>query len=101
MLESDVPLVLDFDGALMLEAVLDRVLGPMIVEDIKAVLPIVGRSAFLRGEMKITLGINRGNLKPTNKVKKGDIAYMPLGDSLCIYVQDMQTGSKVIIRKKV
>jgi hypothetical protein len=95
MTESELHLVLEFEDGLTIDVVLDRVKGPMIVEDIKAALPIDGRSAFLRGEMKITMGINRGNLKATKQVTRGDIAYMPLGDSLCLYVEDMQTFSQV------
>ncbi len=95
MTESELHLVFEFEDDFVIDAVLDRVKGPMIVEDIKAALPIEGRSAFLRGEMKITMGINRGNLKATKQVTRGDIAYMPLGDSLCLYVEDMQTFSQV------
>jgi hypothetical protein len=45
--------------------------------------------------MKILLGISKGNLKPVKEVLKGNIAYMPLGDSLCLYVEDMKTFSPV------
>lgn len=51
--------------------------------------------------MQITLGISKGNAKPTNDVKKGDISYMPLGDALCIYLEDMHTYSQVNILGKV
>jgi hypothetical protein len=95
--ESDLQIELEFEGGFQLKAVLDRVLAPFIVEEIKSRLPIEGRGALMRGEMKITLGIKRGNVKPTKNVRRGDIAYMPLGDSLCIYLKDMQTYSPVNI----
>lgn len=95
MTESDIYIILDFEGDISIRAVLDRVLAPLIVEDIQARLPIDERAALLRGEMKITLGLKRGNLKPTKSVRRGDIAYMPLGDSLCIYLKDMKTYSPV------
>ena len=101
MSESDIPLLLEFDDEKRIEVMLDRVLGPIIIEEIKSRLPIEGRAAFMRGELKITLGINRGNLKPTKEVKRGDIAYMPLGDSLCIYTEDMKTFSQVNIIGRV
>ena len=101
MSESDIPLLLEFDDENRIEVMLDRVLGPIIIEEIKSRLPIEGRAAFMRGELKITLGINRGNLKPTKEVKRGDIAYMPLGDSLCIYTEDMKTFSQVNIIGRV
>ena len=45
-----------------------------IVEEIKFRLPFEGRAALMRSEMQITLGIGKGNAKPTNDVKKGDIS---------------------------
>jgi hypothetical protein len=99
--ESDLQIELEFEGGFHLEAVLDRVLAPLIIEDIKSILPTEGRSALMRGEMKITLGIMRGNTKPTKDVSRGDVAYMPLGDSLCIYLKDMETYSPVNIIGKI
>ena len=97
MSESELPIQIEFEDGVILKAVLDRVNAPLIVEEIKSRIPIEGRAALLRGEMKITLAINKGNLKPTKSVKRGDIAYMPLGDSLCIYLRDMTTFSPVNI----
>jgi len=99
--ESDLRIILEFEGDLHLNAVLDRVLAPLIVEEIKSQLPIEGRGALMRGEMKITLGLKRGNAKPTKEVSRGDVAYMPLGDSLCIYLKDMKTYSPVNIIGKI
>ncbi|TFG14777.1 hypothetical protein EU537_02225 [Candidatus Thorarchaeota archaeon] len=97
MSESDVPIEISFENGLVLNATMDRVQAPLIVEDIKSMLPFEGKAVLMRGEMKITLGINRGNAKPTKNVKKRDIAYMPLGDSICIYLEDMKTFSPVNI----
>jgi hypothetical protein len=55
----------------------------------------------MRGEMKITLGISKGNAKPTKEVKKADIAYQPLGDSLDIYLNDTNTFSQVNILGRI
>lgn len=101
MNESAVAIEIEFDDEIVLKGVLDRVLGPLIIADIKAAAPIEGRAALMRGEMQVTIGIKRGNRKPTNDVKKGDIAYMPLGDNLCIYLEDMRTFSPVNILGKV
>ncbi|MHA2117626.1 MAG: cyclophilin-like fold protein [Candidatus Thorarchaeota archaeon] len=97
MSESDLLLDLEFEGELVLNVVLERVKAPLIIEDIKSKLPLEGRAALMRDEMQITLGIGRGNIKPTKEVKRGDIAYMPLGDNLCIYVTDKTTFSPVTI----
>ncbi len=95
MSESDVDIILEFEEGLKLDVVLDRVLAPLIIEEMKAKMPIQGKAAFIKGEMKITLGIGKGNVKATKEVKRGQVAYMPLGDSLCIYVKDMKTFSPV------
>ena len=74
---------------------MNRIHAPLIVEEIKSMLPLEGRAALMRGEMKITLGIAKGNAKPTYDVKKAEIAYQPLGDSLDIYLSDQRTFSQV------
>lgn len=92
---SEISLEIEFENGLVLKGCIDRIRGPAIVEDIKYKLPLEGRAALLRGEMKITLDIGKGNLKPTKDVKRAEIAYMPLGDSLCIYLKDMKTYNPV------
>ncbi|MHA1246693.1 MAG: cyclophilin-like fold protein [Candidatus Thorarchaeota archaeon] len=101
MSESEIPIEFEFEDQLILRGVLDRVMAPQIVEDIRSMLPFEGRTALLRDEMKITLGISRGNQKPVREVKRGDIAYMPLGDSLCIYLNDMRTFSPVNVLGRI
>ncbi len=97
MNEADIHIEFEFEDDFVLKATLDRVKGPLIIEDIKMKMPLNSRAAFLRGEMKILLGISKGNIKPVKSVQRGDIAYMPLGDSLCIYSQNMNTFSPVNI----
>jgi hypothetical protein len=95
MSDTDLQLEFVFEGDLILRGIINRIHAPLIVEEIKSRLPLEGRTALMRGEMKITLGISKGNAKPTNDVKKGDIAYQPLGDSLDIYLNDQRTFSQV------
>lgn len=99
--DTDLHLNFEFEGDLVLEGFLNRIHAPLIIEEIKHLLPIKGRTALMRTEMQITLDISKGNTKPTNDVKKGDIAYMPLGDALCIYLEDLRTYSKVNILGKI
>jgi hypothetical protein len=100
---SDTDLYLEFlfEENLRIHGTINRIHAPLLVEEIKARLPIDGRAAFLRGEMKITLGVGKGNAKPTSEAKRGDIAYMPLGDSLCIYLADTKTFSKINILGRI
>jgi hypothetical protein len=99
--DTDIHLEFAFEGDIVVEVIINRIYAPLIVEEIKSRLPLEGRIALMRNEMQITLGISKGNAKPTNDVKKGDIAYVPLGDSLCIYLEDMHTYSQVNILGKV
>ncbi len=99
--DTDLHLNFEFEEDLVLEGFLNRIHAPLIVEEIKSLLPIKGRTALMRTGMQITLGISKGYAKPTNDVKKGDISYMPLGDTLCIYLEDLRTYSKVNILGKI
>jgi len=99
--DTDLHLDFEFEGNLILEGYLNRIYAPLIVEEIKFKLPFEGRAALMRSEMQITLGIAKGYAKPTNDVKKGDISYMPLGDALCIYLENQRTYSKVNILGKI
>ncbi|MFW9800666.1 MAG: hypothetical protein ACFFD9_09535, partial [Candidatus Thorarchaeota archaeon] len=78
MSEVDLPIEFEFEGGILLNAMLERVRAPLIIEEMKSKLPIEGRAALMRAEMQITLGIGKGNIKPTKEVTRGDIAYMPL-----------------------
>lgn len=98
---TDLLLEFVFEGGLNLKGVINRIHAPLIVEEIKFKLPIEGRTAFMQGVMKITLGISKGNVKPTKDVKKADIAYQPLGDSLDIYLNDTQTFSQVNVLGRI
>ena len=99
--DTDIRLVFAFEDGIVIEGIINRIHAPLVVEEIKSRLPLEGRTALVRNEMQITLGILKGNAKPTNDVKKGDIAYVPLGDSLCIYLEDIRTYSQVNILGKV
>ena len=101
MSDTDIHLNFVFEGGLILEGYLNRIHAPLIVEEIKFKLPFEGKTALMRSEMQITLGITKGYAKPTTNVKMGDISYMPLGDALCIYLDDQRTYSKVNILGKI
>lgn len=99
--DTDIQLNFEFEDGLVLEGYINRIHAPLIVEEIKFKLPFEGRTAIMRKEMQITLGITKGYAKPTTDVKRGDISYMPLGDALCIYLEDQHTYSKVNILGKI
>jgi hypothetical protein len=93
--DTDLYLEFSFEENIVLHGTINRIYAPLIVEEIAFRLPIEGRAAIARNEMQITLGISKGNAKPTNDVKRGEIAYVPLGDTLNIYFENMHTYSQV------
>jgi hypothetical protein len=99
--DTDLPIEFVFEDGLVIRGIINRIHAPLIVEEITFRLPIEGRTAFMRDEMKITLGISKGNAKPTKDVMRGDIAYQPLGDSLDIYLSDKQTFSQVNVLGRI
>ncbi len=99
--DTDLKLEFVFEGGLILKGIVNRIHAPLLVEEIKWRLPFDGKTALMRGEMKITLGISKGNSKPTYDVKKADIAYQPLGDSLDIYLNDQRTFSQVNVLGRI
>ena len=99
--DTDVYMRFSFEGGLVLEGTINRIHAPLIVEEIAFRLPFESKVALMRNELQIPLGISKGNAKPTNDVKKGDITYMPLGDALVIYLEDMRTYSQVNVLGKI
>jgi hypothetical protein len=93
--DTDLHLEFSFEENIVLHGTINRIYAPLIVEEIAFRLPIEGKAAIVRNEMQITLGISKGNAKPTNDVKRGEIAYVPLGDTLNIYFENMHTYSLV------
>jgi hypothetical protein len=93
--DTDLYLEFAFEENIVLHGTINRIYAPLVVEEIAFRLPIEGRVAIVRNEMQITLGISKGNAKPTNDVKRGDIAYVPLGNTLNIYFENMHTYSQV------
>ncbi len=74
------------------------VYSPSIVKKFIDNLPIINeRGIVLEGNrLAFKANINTGVEKPTMSVKKGDIAYQPLGDEILIFFEDVdKTFSKV------
>jgi hypothetical protein len=72
-----------------------RFSSPLTVETILKKLPLEGRAHPIKGGSSFLLGIKRGVEKSVKKVKKGTIAYWPMGDALCFYHKDTNTYSPV------
>lgn len=74
---------------------LARISAPLTVETIVRRLPIDGRAHRINGALSIIIGIRRGEEKPVRRVEEGTIAYWPMGDSICIYLESASTPNPV------
>jgi hypothetical protein len=75
-----------------------RIKAPLTAESVWRAIPIVGvASVWKNAEVYFPAGIKRGLEKATRKIEKGDIAYWPLGDAVCVFHDRVEPYSDVNI----
>jgi hypothetical protein len=73
-----------------------RIRAPLTAENVWRAIPIVGvASVWKNAEVYFPAGIKRGLEKATRKIEKGDIAYWPLGDAVCVFHDSVEPYSDV------
>jgi len=77
------------------EAELIRHLAPRTVDAIVKKLPLEGRAALWKEEVYFDIPVTMGEEKAKPNVKKGDVAYWPMGNALCIFYGESQPYSPV------
>jgi len=98
---SRIPIKIHVEGLGDSKGVLIRFLSPRTVDAIVRILPIEGRAALWRSEVYFELPLKLGVEKPKSMVKKGDLAYWPLGKAFCIFFEDMRPYSPVNLIGKI
>jgi len=83
------------------EGELVRHLAPRTVDAIFKRLPIEGRVALWKEEVYFEVPVKMGEEKARSKVEKGDLAFWPMGNALCIFYGESQPYSPVNIVGKV
>jgi hypothetical protein len=78
-----------------------RYLAPRTVEAIVKKLPIEGRAALWKQEVYFEIPVKMGEEKARARVEKGDFAFWPMGNALCIFYGESQPYSPVNIVGKV
>jgi len=78
-----------------------RHLAPRTVDAIVKRLPVEGRAAIWKEEVYFEIPVKIGEEKARSKVEKGDIAFWPMGNALCIFYGESQPYSPVNIVGKV
>lgn len=64
-------------------------------------LPLEGRAALSKAEVYFGISLDMGEEKPRTVAEKGDIAYWPMGKSLCIFYGGAKPYSSVNLVGKV
>lgn len=74
-----------------------RYSAPRTVDALTRKLPIEGRAAIWKEEVYFQIPVKVGDEKAKPTVKKGTIAYWPMGNALCIFFGESQPYSPVNI----
>ncbi len=94
---SRIPIRLIIENMGEAEGELIRHLAPRTVDTILKKLPVEGRAALWKEEVYFEIPVAAGAEKAKPTVKKGDLAYWPMGKALCIFYGESQPYSVVNI----
>ena len=94
---SRIPIKLLIENVGEAEGEFIRHLSPRTVDNILRGLPIEGRAALWKEEIYFEIPVATGEEKAKTRVKKGDLAYWPMGKALCIFYGETQPYSAVNI----
>jgi hypothetical protein len=84
------------DGIGEAKGELIRIKSPLTAESIYRAAPLAGKaSVWMDAEVYFPAGIKRGLEKATRRIEKGDIAYWPLGDAICVFYEKIEPYSDV------
>ena len=98
---SQIPIKFILENIGKVEGELVRIQSPRTTDAIVKQLPIEGRAALWQQEVYFEIPIKMGNEKAKSMVKKGTLAYWPMGSALCIFFGETQPYSPVNIIGKV
>jgi hypothetical protein len=98
---SHIPIRLIVDGVGNAEGELIRIRSPRTVDAILRSIPVEGRAALWKEEVYFEIPVKMGSEKSSPTVKKGDLAYWPMGNAFCIFWGETQPYSPVNIIGKV
>jgi len=92
---SRTPVKIVVEGLGEAEGELIRYMAPRTVEAILRSLPLEGRAALWKEEVYFEIPVKMGGEKPAKTVKKGTLAYWPMGNAVCIFYGETQPYSPV------
>jgi len=74
-----------------------RHLSPRTVDSITKKLPVEGRAAVWKEQVCFEIPLKIGEENPKSNVKRGMVAYWPMGSSLCVFFGESQPYGRVNI----
>lgn len=98
---SRIPVIFRLEGRGEAKGELIRHLAPRTVSAVIKRLPLEGRCVVWRDEVYFKVPVVMGEEKATRKVEKGDIAYWPMGNAICIFLGSTPPYSPVNLIGKI
>ena len=99
---SRIPIKIELNRARELHGEFRRHLSPLTIKKLVNVFPLFGRINSYDGKfIYIHVELQLGSEKPVNSFKKGDIAFSPLGNFLCIFLCDATLDQKLNLLGRV
>lgn len=93
---SRIPIAIILNSDIEINGELVRYLAPLTIRSIVNNLPISQlinnfQNKFIYVKMDLGMGVE----KPANKFKKGDIAFSPISNSICIFIEDYDHNQRL------
>ncbi len=99
---STIPIKIKFNQAAELKGEFKRHLSPLTIKNLLSTFPIYGRINNYDGKfIYVQVDLQLGSEKPINTFKKGDLAFSPLGNFLCIFLHDVILNQKLNLLGRV
>jgi len=93
---SRIPILLSINNVIDIEGELVRHLSPLTIKKILGCLPISQLVInFQNKYIQVSIELNIGIEKPKNIFKKGDIAFSPISNSICIFLNDYDHNNQL------
>lgn len=99
---SRIPIKIELNRESELQGEFRRHLSPLTIKKLISILPLVGRINRYDGKfVYIKIAVELGAEKPNGSFKKGDIAFSPLGNFICIFISDATMDQKLNLLGRV
>jgi hypothetical protein len=99
---STIPIIIELNQAFELKGEFKRHLSPLTIKKLLSTFPIYGRINSYNGKfIYVHVDLQLGSEKPINIFKKGDLAFSPIGNFLCIFLDDAILNQKLNLLGRV